>query len=1196
MTKIANHFSLLLIILLIFPAKIFSQSFNPKKLYQIISPSGLAVDNMQSDENESRIYLSKRQKDNKGQLWRIVRLPNGSYIIENPFAKKSIDNFNNIATEHGNEVIQWETDMGNPNQQWQITASGMGSFTITQHKSKMNLALNGEEKSAAKLFQMPNTSQLWTIVETSVNAPKEKIVRGKTEWENELIFAVNKEKGHSTYIVYPNTTSLKADKYYETPWLEPTSEYYQSLDGLWKFNWVKQPSDRPINFYKTSYDVSSWKEIQVPSCWESLGYGTILYTNYTYPFKKNPPLIQTVKGYTIEKEPNPVGSYRKEFIIPDNWNNKEVILHFDGVYSGMYVWINGQKVGYSEGANNDAEFNITPYIANGKNTLAVEVYKWTDGSYIEDQDMFRFGGIHRSVYLYATPKTHIRDYFLKSEFNGDDFNTSIFKVEAVIRNYDNKTSIPLTLGIDLLDNKGKIVSSLTKKIQPINKVQEVKIDLATDIKKPVLWSAEKPNLYSVILSLKDETGKELEAMSSKFGFRKVEIKNKRVYINGEQVFFKGVNRHDTHPKFGKTIPVELMEKDVLMMKQNNINTIRTSHYPNSSKMYAMFDFYGLYVMDEADLENHGDMSISNKASWVDAYVDRIERVIERDKNHPSVVFWSLGNEAGGGNNFWAMRERAKELDPSRPIHYEGKNEVADIDSHMYPSIDRMRTFDMENSEKPYFLCEYVHSMGNAMGNLSEYWEYIENNSQRMIGACVWDWADQVHNKIGEPDNRYYYGGDFGDKPNDGDFSCNGLTTADRRITAKLIELKRIYQYIKFKPIALDAGKVEIENKYDFLDLNEFDVLWEVLEDGIVIESAAMPTINLAPNAKTVIDIPFKRNYIPGKEYFLNIKAVLKDKTSWADKGHSIASTQFALTQRPNISLVAAESLPELTATISVGELTISGRDFNIVFDTSTGKMILMNYKNTEYIHNKKGLDLNWYRSVNNDQFTDQNYYQTTTDKPIFNFAVADNNKSVTIISDYVTQIESQNPIKMPYLIKYIVYGNGTIDVESSFTKPSDGSIIRRLGLQMQLPEGFDQIKYYGKGPHENYTDRIKSADVGLYATTALDMESEHYMRAQSMGNREGIRWIEIKDNNNHGLKITSKDRLAFSALHFTDKAVWEAKHDFNLEKIRQPQIYLNLDCIQQGLGNATCGPNPLDEYMIPINAPLNYSFRIEVIK
>lgn len=785
---------------------------------------------------------------------------------------------------------------------------------------------------------------------------------------------------------------------------------------------------------------------------------------------------------------------------------------------------------------------------------------------------------------------------MKLEFDGDDFNTSTFKVEAVIRNYDNKTSIPLTLGIDLLDNNGNIVSSLTKKIQPINKVQEVKIDLATDIKKPALWSAEKPNLYNVILSLKDETGKELEAMSSKFGFRKIEIKNKRVYINGEQVFFKGVNRHDTHPKFGKTIPVELMEKEVLMMKQNNINTIRTSHYPNSSKMYAMFDFYGLYVMDEADLENHGDMSISNKASWVDAYVDRIERVIERDKNHPSVVFWSLGNEAGGGNNFWAMRERAKELDPSRPIHYEGKNEVADIDSHMYPSIDRMITFDMENSEKPDFLCEYVHSMGNAMGNLSEYWEYIENDSQRMIGACVWDWVDQVHNKIGEPDNRYYYGGDFGDKPNDGDFSCNGLTTADRRITAKLIDLKRIYQYIKFKPIALNAGKVEIENKYDFLDLNEFDFLWEVLEGGIVIESAAMPTINLAPNAKTVIDIPFKRSYIPGKEYFLNIKAVLKDKTSWADKGHSIASTQFALTQRPNISLVAAESLPELTATISTGELTISGRDFNIVFDTSTGKMISMNYKNTEYIHNKKGLDLNWYRSVNNDQFTDQNYYQTTTDKPIFNFAVANNNKSVTIISDYVTQIESQNPVKMPYLIKYIVYGNGTIDVESSFTKPSDGSIIRRLGLQMQLPEGFDQIKYYGKGPHENYTDRIKSADVGLYATTPLDMESEHYMRAQSMGNREGIRWIEIKDNNNHGLKITSKDKLAFSALHFTDKAVWETKHDFNLEKIRQPQIYLNLDCIQQGLGNATCGPNPLDEYMIPINTPLNYSFRIEVIK
>ena len=352
----------------------YSQEFNPDKLYHIISPSGLLIDNMQSEQNGNQIYLSPKAKANKGQLWKIIKQRDGFYTIENPFVKKSLDTGNNNSGP-GNELMQWDTGNSNSNQHWTITPTGMGSFILKQRNSNMNLTINGEDVAGAKLYQIPNSSMLWNIVETSVNAPVEKIVRGKTEWENELIFAVNKEKGRNSYIVYPNTGSLKADKYFETPWVEPSSDLYQSLDGNWKFNWVKQPSERPVNFYKPSYDVSSWKNIEVPSCWETQGYGTILYTNYTYPFRKNPPLIQIVKGYTIEKEPNPVGSYRRDFTIPENWDGKEIFLHFDGVYSGMYVWVNGQKVGYSEGANNDAEFDITKFAKPGINTLAVEVYK-----------------------------------------------------------------------------------------------------------------------------------------------------------------------------------------------------------------------------------------------------------------------------------------------------------------------------------------------------------------------------------------------------------------------------------------------------------------------------------------------------------------------------------------------------------------------------------------------------------------------------------------------------------------------------------------------------------------------------------------------------------------------------------------------------------------------------------------------------
>lgn len=1194
MKKKLLTYTLVQLLLLCNIVNAYSQSFNKEKLYQIISLSGLALDNKLNGNNGSQIYLSKKQSGDKGQLWKIIKQRSGYYTIENPYVKKSLDS-GGINTGVGNELMQWDASGSNSNQQWEMATTGMGSYILTHRNSGMNLAINGEDASGAKVFQMPNSPHLWTIVETSINAPKEEIVRGKTEWENELIFGVNKEKGRSTYIVYPSIDKLKTDKYFDFPWLEPNSDYYQSLDGTWSFNWAKQPSDRPLNFYKQNYDVSTWENISVPSTWENQGYGTMLYTNYTYPFKRNPPLIQVVPGYTIEKEPNPVGSYRRNFNVPSDWAGQQVFIHFDGVYSGMYVWINGQKVGYSEGANNDAEFDITPYIKAGENIVAVEVYKWTDGSYIEDQDMFRFGGIHRRVYLYTTPKVHIRDYYIKSEFEGDDYSQSTFKVEAFISNYDNKKSKATTLDITLLCPKGEVVSKLSKEISSINGNQEQEVELTETIKTPLLWSAEKPYLYTTILSLKDNEGKELEAMSTKFGFRKIEIKNKRVYINNKQIFFKGVNRHDTHPSDGKTVTEDLMEKDVLMMKQHNINTIRTSHYPNSSKMYAMFDYYGLYVMDEADLENHGDGSISDKPSWVGVYVDRIERVIKRDKNHPSVIFWSLGNEAGNGDNFWEMRKRAKELDPSRPIHYQGKNEVADIDSHMYPSISGMRSFDQYESGKPYFLCEYVHSMGNAMGNLVEYWDYIEKHSQRMIGACVWDWVDQAHTKQGQPKNHFFYGGDYGDVPNDGDFSCNGLTTPDRRITAKLIELKRVYQYIKFNAIDLNSGKIEIENKYDFENLNDFDFKWNVIRNGEIVESGILPSLDLLPNMKFIVQLPFKRSYDAGKEYFINIAVSLKNDRSWAQKGHLVAEHQFALTPRPSVPTVNRASLPTLKVEKNDKALFISNTSFSTTFSTSTGQMTSLNYGGMEYLHQEMGPTLNWYRSVNNDKFTDQRYYDSKDDETIFSYALAADNKSVTIVCDHMVVINNSQKTKLPYLVKYTIYGNGAIDVEATFTKFSDASIVRRLGLQMQLKEGFENIKYYGKGPHENYIDRIVSANIGMYSTTVKDMEAEHYVRAQSLGNREDIRWIEITHDKIKGLRVVAKNGMSFSALHFSDKAIWEAKHDFEINNIRQPQTYLNLDCIQQGLGNATCGPNPLPEYMIPENQPIGYAFRLEPI-
>ncbi len=1190
-----NKLTLLFLFSLLVVGNVFSQRINPDILYKIVSPSGFVVDNLDADTNEAELFLGKDQKGKEGQVWKITPAGNDSYLISNPFCDKGIDNAN-VSSGNGNPVIQWNASLMNENQQWKFTITGTGAYTITQRSSGMVLAFTGDEAVGATICQLPNVMQTWRLVPTTMKAPKEeKVKRSKNDWENETIFAINKEPGHVTYIPFPSIESLKADNSFDKPWLAPSSSLYQSLNGNWKFNWVKQPSERPTDFYKPGYNISSWAEIPVPSNWEMHGYGTPIYTNITYPYKNNPPFIEPQRGYTNEKEPNPVGSYRRDFDLPADWDEKNIFIHFDGVYSGFYIWVNGKKVGYSQGANNVAEFDITEYVKTGNNMVAVQVFRWTDGSYIEDQDMFRMSGIHRDVFLFATPKVHVRDYQLSAEFKGDDFSSAMFKTTSFIRNYDKKGSAASSLRITLLDPQGKVVVDMSKDITALKSKEEQAFDLQASVAKPALWSAEKPNLYTAIVSLKDKEGKTTEAMSSKFGFRKIEIKNKRVYINNEQVFFKGANRHDTHPIYGKSVPVESMIQDVQMMKRYNMNTIRTSHYPNHAKMYAIYDYYGLYTVDEADIENHDNHAISNMPSWLPAFKDRLERMIQRDRNHPSVIFWSMGNEGGNGQHFDEIARLARSMDPTRLVHYEGRNESADIDSHMYPALERMTAFDQRESDKPYFLCEYAHAMGNAVGNLAEYWDYIENKSQRMIGGCIWEWVDHGLVKFGGPKDRFYYGGDFGDTPNDGDFVCDGLTTPDRRETAKLLEVKKVYQYIKIKPLSLSIGKIEIENKYDFTNLNEYNISWELVKDGVVAESGSIDPINLAPNQKASLLVPYTKSLEAGSEYFLNVYFTLQENTSWEKAGYAIASEQFALNKKPLLPVLNTASMSTILAEKTANELVISGDAFTIIFNIETGVMQSLKYGNTEMIHNNQGFELNWYRSLNNDKYTDQTYYPAVYNKPVFTFQTSEDGKSVIVIVSKTATIPFKRPVSIPYLVKYQIYADGTIDIDANFTGPMV-NVIHRLGLQLVLPSGLENVKYYGRGPHENYSDRKHSAFFGRYETTVKGMEAEHYVRSQSMGNRENIRWFTLTDNDGKGLKISSKDRLSFSALHFTDNELWQAKHDFMLDDIRKPEIYLNLDCLQEGVGNASCGPITLPEYMIPNGQHIGYSFRIEAVK
>ncbi len=1163
----------------------FSQKISKDVLYQLSNKEGRVMGN-EFTRNNAPLLLLNSNKENQNLAWHITQNANGTYTFINPFTGKGLDN-GNKAEGTGNKVIQWDGDPNNRNQQWQIIPHTKNSFYIKHSVSGMYLAQSPD--SDAILMQLADTKQLWKLEPTKLKLPP---VRGENEWENETIFAVNKEPGHATYTPYPDELSARNDKAFNKPWLEPTSSLYQSLNGSWKFKWVKQPSERPLDFQKPNTDVSAWDEITVPSCWEMSGYGTPIYTNITYPFKNQPPFIKSQEGYLNEREPNPVGSYKRSFNLPEAWDNKEIFIHFDGVYSGFFVWINGKKVGYSQGANNVSEFNITPYLKKGANEVSVQVFRWTDGSYLEDQDMFRLSGIHKDVYLFATPKVHIRDFKTTTTFRNNDLAQASIKIRTNLTNSNSKDVANYTFEARLIDPSGIDLMSIIRDNIEIDKNSEEVVEYDMHLTESKLWSAETPYLYSILLILKDENGKTIETIPTKLGIRKVEIKENRVFINNEQVFFKGVNRHETHPEFGRTVPLETIIKDIVLMKQNNINTIRTSHYPNQPRTYALFDYYGLYTMDEADIENHGNHSISDKESWIPAYKDRVTRMIERDKNHASVIFWSMGNEGGGGRNFDTIANLTRKLDPTRPVHYEGRNASADIDSNMYPSLEYMEKMDKSVQDKPYFLCEYAHAMGNAVGNLYEYWDYIENESNRMIGGCIWDWVDQGINKPGGSKDAFYYGGDFGDTPNDSDFCDNGLIKPDRSTTAKLKEVKKVYQYIKFKPVDIKSGKIEITNKYNFTNLDQFTISWELLADGMITEKGDLAPISLAPNETTELKIPFKSQLDSDKEYFINLYFALKEATIWAPAGHEIAREQFQVTERQDAEFVSTKS-EKLTTKQEQNNLVVTGNNFAMKINTKTGILSSLMYGSDELIYDEEGLKLNWYRSISNDQYADRSYYSTLNKVDSFDYALNSDATRLTIKSHMRAHIENDDKTEIPYTITYTLLSDGKLKVEAGFVSPPEGQVIHRLGLQMQLNPEYENMSWYGRGPFENYSDRKTGAFVGTYESTISELTPEGYLKPQSMGNREDIRWLSLKNDSGAGLKITTNDPLSFSALNYEDSDLWETKHNAELPQIFKPQTFLNLDRIQEGVGNSSCGPITLEKYRIAPDTEYKYTLLLE---
>ncbi len=1026
------------------------------------------------------------------------------------------------------------------------------------------------------------------------------------DWENPAVFQINREDPHATIISFSDAESaLKADK--------ASSPNYLSLDGTWKFNWVKTPEERPYWFFKDDYDTRDWKDIEVPSNWQMKGYDVPIYVNISYPHKKNPPFI--------EHSFNPVGSYKRTFKVPSDWTEKEVFLHFGAVSSAFYVWVNEQLVGYSEDSKVPAEFNITKFLKSGTNTLAVEVYRWCDGSYLEDQDFWRLSGIQRSVFLHARPKTYINDFFVNGDLE-NNYNDGLLKLDVSVKSNASSDG-EVALAATLFDGDKNLFfhsAPLTLKDGTGN------LNISQSLPAIKKWSAEKPDLYSLVITLSDKGGKVLESVSSRVGFRKVEILNSQLLVNGVAIMIKGTNLHEHDDINGHVVDEAMILKDIRVMKSHNINAVRTSHYPQQELWYEMCDKYGLYLVDEADIESHGigynkDVTLADKPEWKEAHLDRMKRMVERDKNHPSVIIWSLGNESGDGNNMLNNYKWTKARDTSRPVQYERAEQSTntterhtDIYCPMYARIPRIEEYAKDpKSDRPLILCEYAHAMGNSTGNLQDYWDVIEKYP-KLQGAFVWDWVDQGILATDESGEKYWtYGGDYGEEgvPSDGNFCLNGLTWPDRTPKPGLAEVKRVYQYVGFEPVDLAKGIIKISNKYAFTNLSEFIFDWEVMSDGIAIQSGKLLSPDLEPGRNVTVQLPLgKIDPAPGAEYFLNIKVSRSEAWTIVPEDHVYASVQFKLPAEGK-SLAGKAELSILQTKTTGKLLEVSGVDMKVTFNLETGRLESYNYKGREII--KKGPEPDFWRAP-----TD-NDYGYNMDKKLGVWKKAGENALVTkasinqpepgkVVLAFNYDISGPDSVKIAgYSSIYTIYGSSDIVVRNQFNKISEKTPeMPRMGMQMQLPEEFVNLKWLGRGPHENYADRKSSAEVGLYESTVAD-QYVPYIRPSENGYKTDTRWLTLTDDNGTGVLVSGAPLICFSALNYIHDDFEspgklsqyrpDAKSANTHTNDLKPRdlVNLNIDLGQMGVGGDDSWGAPIHPEYRLLERKYEYSFRIRPV-
>lgn len=1018
------------------------------------------------------------------------------------------------------------------------------------------------------------------------------------DWENPEVLGRNKEEPSASCIAYPDAAAALEHSDPRTPLAErrAASPWYQSLNGPWRFWWSSNVLVRPRDFYRPDFDDRNWKPIPVPSCWQLQGYDYPIYVNFMRADDKCPWL--KVNPPFIPHERNPVGSYRKTFRIPATWRDREVRVHFEGVESAFYLWCNGTQVGFSKDSRTPAEFVLTPYLREGDNLLAVEVYRYSDASYLEDQDKWRLSGIFRDVYLSSSGPLRVRDLFIQAGLD-DVSSNGVLRVETEVANLHPAAPAAARVEVRLLGLGTNTLVQSASVSRPIPRLPE-RFTLALTVPRPHLWSAESPYLYRLLVTLKDDAGHVLEVIPANVGFRRVEVKNARFLVNGRAIYLKGVNRHEMEPDTGYTVTREMMIKDIRLMKQHNINAVRTSHYPNVPEWYELCDLYGLYVLDEANIESHGigydpRQTLAAKPEWKAAHLDRTRRMLERDKNHPSVVIWSLGNEAGDGPSFEATSAWIKQRDPSRPVHYERAKlkPHTDILCPMYATPAQLLAFVESKPDRPLILCEYAHAMGNSVGNFQDYWDVIERNPV-LQGGFIWDWVDEaLRRKDAQGREFWAYGGDYGptNVPSDGNFNCNGLVLPNRVPSPALLEVKKVYQYIKVEPVDLTRGRVRVRNKYEFLPLNFATPSFEVTANGHVLQQGTLPALTLAPGADKEIRLPLKPiQPAAGTEYYLTVRFTLNLDTLWAPAGHLLAWDQFKLpVATPAATNLPLASLPPVKLHDTTNAVTLTGTNFTVRIGRRSGALESFRVRpagsaDTNGLELLAGpLEPNFWRAqTDNDSASSDlmlkelgDWRRAGPDRVMVSVT------TVQLVPQMAAVIASgtMNSGHVDFDVIHQIYGNGDVRVRLRIVPETDVTELPRVGMRLTLPAAFDRVTWFGRGPQENYQDRWTGAAVGLYSSRVGEW-THPYVRPQENANRTDVRWVTLTDASGRGLMaLQGVSPLSVSAWPYTQEDLEQAKHLHELP--RRDTITLNLDYRQRGVGGINSwGAKPLPQYQL----------------